>query len=206
MTAAAPADLVLVRHAPTLQRPDVPSSQWQLAPGAMELAAALGMALSRMKLVPVGGAGPAGPIDVVVSSHEGKALATARTLAHFLGVPVAMGNDLEEHRRPAARFMEEAEFKRTMRRFFERSSVLVFGSETADEARTRFQAAIAAVAAERPGKRVAVVTHGTVITLALARANGLDPFTFWQGLSLPEALVVRSSDMRIVDRIKVEDA
>jgi broad specificity phosphatase PhoE len=67
----------------------------------------------------------------------------------------------------------------------------VFGSETADQAHQRFTRAVAGVLKRRPDQNVAVVAHGTVISLYIARAAGLDPFPFWKRLGLP-AFVVTS--------------
>lgn len=231
------ADLVLVRHAPTLPEKEVVSAAWILAPGAMEQTAALGQALKRRRLAaparaddplaataggrePVAsaprgrlGGGDAvtssidavvGSIDAVVSSVEPKALATARTLAGVLMVPLSTGADLEEHHRPKAALLEEAAWRRTMRRFFANPEVLVFGSETALEAGARIRRGVKAALNARPGQRLAVVSHGTVLTLLLAEANELDPFELWSSLQMPEALLVSSEGMRIVERLKLE--
>lgn len=217
------ADLVLVRHAPTLPEKEVVSAAWILAPGAMEQTAALGQALKRRKLaaparvadesVDASGGQRTAPaearwkiagIDAVVSSVAPKALATARTLAGVLGVPLSTGADLEEHHRPKAALLEETAWRRTMRRFFANPEVLVFGTETAAEAGARMRRGVAAALSAKPGQRLAVVTHGTVLTLLLAQANEIDPFELWTSLQMPEALLVRSKDMRIVERLKLE--
>ena len=143
-------------------------------------------------------------IDAVVSSVEAKALATARTLAGVLGVPLSTGADLEEHHRPKAALLEEAAWRRTMKRFFANPEVLVFGGETAVEAGDRMRRGVKAALEARPGQRLALVSHGTVITLLLAEANELDPFELWSALQMPEALLVRSEDMLIVERLKLE--
>jgi len=206
VSAAGVGDMVLVRHAPTMPAPGVPAAAWRLAPGAMELTAALGMALARLRLAAPGGAGNLGPIDGLVASHEPKALATARTLGLVLGLQADVASGLEEHHRDKAPYLDDAEHKRTLRRFFERPGVLVFGSESADEARTRFVAGVDAALAAHPGRRLALVSHATVIALALARANGQDPFTLWGTLRSPEAIVVRRDGWRIVERLGLEDA
>jgi broad specificity phosphatase PhoE len=41
-----------------------------------------------------------------------------------------------------------------------------------------------------PDQTVAIVSHGTVITLYVARAAGVEPFAFWQGLGLPAFVVL----------------
>lgn len=112
-----------------------------------------------------------------------------------------VGADLEEHHRDRTVLMPEADWHRTIKRFFENPSVLLFGQETGDEARRRFERGLRAAQAEQAGKRLAVVSHATVITLLLAERNDLAPFEFWRTLRMPEALVVEADSLRLVDRL-----
>jgi broad specificity phosphatase PhoE len=54
----------------------------------------------------------------------------------------------------------------------------------------RFEAAIRALAAEAPHESAAVVTHGTVLSLLVAKHNGLQAFAFWDALTLPSYVVL----------------
>lgn len=202
MISAGP-DVVLVRHAASVPTSGVAPDVWGLAPGAMEQTAALGLALATVRLERPGAPGRPG-IDAVIASRELKAVATARSLAHVLRAEVGTAPGLEEHHRPASQLLERAEFERTIRRFFTSPDALVFGEETANEASARFRAALGSLLAARPGQRLAVVTHGTVLTLLLAGPNDIAPFELWSSLAMPEALVVRSGDWRILERLKVE--
>lgn len=196
-------DLVLVRHAPTVPVSGVRPESWSLAPGAMEETAALGLALAKVRLERPGA--PVGPgIDAVIASRELKAVATARSLAHALGAELSTAPGLEEHHRSASQLLERSEFERTIRRLSASPDALVFGEETAHEAGARFRDAVTAVLESRAEQRLAIVSHGTVLTLLLAAPNGLDPFSLWSSLSMPEALVVRSADWRIVERLKLQ--
>ena len=64
------------------------------------------------------------------------------------------------------------------------------GTESADYAHARFLAAVRAAQSESPGEDIAVVAHGTVITLLVSRANGLEPYPLWERLGLPSVLVL----------------
>jgi hypothetical protein len=44
---------------------------------------------------------------------------------------------------------------------------------------------------------IVVVTHGTVLTLAVAERCMLDPFHFWQRLGLPSAVSLTVPDMTL---------
>jgi broad specificity phosphatase PhoE len=91
---------------------------------------------------------------------------------------------------------------------FEHPQGLVFGSETADEAHRRFAEAVAGVIAKYPSGNLAVVSHGTVMTLFVARIVDLEPFPFWKRLGLP-ALVVLSLPgfglLKVMEGVDVSD-
>jgi broad specificity phosphatase PhoE len=74
----------------------------------------------------------------------------------------------------------------------------VFGDETADAAYARFAAALARQTA-KGARDVMIVTHGTILTLYLARVAGVDPFPFWKALATPAAIVLESGQIRILD-------
>jgi broad specificity phosphatase PhoE len=78
---------------------------------------------------------------------------------------------------------------------------LVFGNETGEQARTRFTQAINTLLTQHPSDTLAIVSHGTVLTLFLAHHNPhLDPIPFWQQLKLPDLVVVSLPDMKIIER------
>jgi len=197
-------DLVLVRHGRTEPQPGVPAASWVLARSALDEVRRLAEALARE----AGGRVDASldapvdaPVDAVVTSSEPKAIATGRALARAWRVPATIGHDLEEHHRGATPVLAPEAWRQTIRRFFAQPDVLVFGSETAHEAVARFERGVYAALAERPGKRLALVTHGTVLAATLAKANGLDAFALWSSLGMPEALLVRAADLRLVGRV-----
>ena len=182
--------LVLVRHAPTVPQAGVNSAQWSLEAGAAELTEELAAQLA-----------PNYPVDLVVTSHEPKAVGTGRTLAQRLGVRAVTAPDLEEHHRKRTALMDEAEWQRTLKRFFGSPHVLLFGQETGAEARRRFERGLRSVQAGNHGKRLAVVSHATVLTLLLAGPNGLAPYDLWRTFRMPEAVVVEAESLKIIERL-----
>ena len=67
----------------------------------------------------------------------------------------------------------------------------MYGLETANAAYARFAQAVDQIVEKHPDRNIAVVAHGTVITLfAQHRAQVIDPFTFWQRLDLPSFVVL----------------
>jgi broad specificity phosphatase PhoE len=80
-----------------------------------------------------------------------------------------------------------------MRGFFASPADRVFGEESADECRTRFSAAIDAILSDEPAHNVAIVSHGTVISLYAAPFFNLQPIDLWQRIVWPSYLVIDTS-------------
>jgi broad specificity phosphatase PhoE len=97
---------------------------------------------------------------------------------------------LHEHNRTGVRFARDEEFGQAAGRFFENPDRFVWGNETAEEAGGRFEGAVRRVLDEREEKVVAMVAHGTVISLLVARHNDINAFGFWQRLGLPSLCVL----------------
>ena len=78
----------------------------------------------------------------------------------------------------------------------------MFGGETADVARERFARAVAQVLAAQASGNLAIVAHGTVITLLVAAHNDLEPFSFWKRLGLPSLVVLSLPGMALVEIVQ----
>jgi len=137
--------------------------------------------------------------NCIVSSPEPKAAETAAIIGGSAGLPVTLDDGLVEHRRPKLGFVSADDFEASIRRVFEHPSEQLFGGESADEAYARFQQAVA-----RHSKRpLIVVTHGTVLSLFVSRACGVDPLKLWSSLRLPEALVL-DADLQLAARLTAD--
>jgi broad specificity phosphatase PhoE len=163
--------LLLIRHSIPEIIPEVPAPQWRLGDEGRAAAAAFADRLRGYDL------------RFIASSREPKASETARILAEQIGAPWAVADGLHEHERSRVPFLHMDEWNRRAAEFLTRPDELVFGDETANQARARFRGAVARVLAEHPGGDVAVVAHGTVIALYV---DPPDPFAFWRGLTMPE--------------------
>jgi broad specificity phosphatase PhoE len=103
---------------------------------------------------------------------------------------------LHEHERPEARMLTREAFEQKIRDLFARPGELVFGAETADQARRRFTGALMRLVLQRPGD-IVVVTHGTVMALFVAEAAGMDPFVLWRRQEMPCAITLALPELRI---------
>lgn len=185
-------NLILIKHSMPHIEPEKPAAEWALSPHGYEQCVPLAQKLERYQ--------PA----AIVSSTELKARETARLVAETLDLPVEVMDNLHEHdRRENAPYSHDVnEFHQRVAAFFKQPDQLVFGLETADAAYSRFEGAIGEVLNRHPEQTVAVVTHGTVLSLFVSRKNHLDPFPLWRSLKLPAFVVLSLPDFRLVEVVE----
>ena len=189
--------LVLVKHSmPEIER-DKPASAWDLGD--------VGRCRARMLAERLSEFSP----KLVWSSREPKAVETAEIVAKALGVPVEIVDGLEEHHRDNVPFWDEREaFESAVERSLTGPDRLVFGTETANQARDRFTAALDKVIGVGHTDSI-VVTHGTVMTLYVASIAGVQMMSFWRRLGLPSYVVLTLPERRIqslIEDVTVEEA
>lgn len=165
--------LILIRHSRSQPIPGVDAQRWPLAAEGQERAAALAPRLA-----------PYRP-GVIFSSYERKAVQTAQIMAEALHIPYVLWPGLHEHVRTAVPYFDRATFLDLMHEFFARPDELIFGGETANEARARFEHALDDLLGSYPRRTIAAVSHGTVLSLFLAPLARRQPFDLWQRLGEP---------------------
>ncbi|OGG46764.1 MAG: hypothetical protein A3F84_18260 [Candidatus Handelsmanbacteria bacterium RIFCSPLOWO2_12_FULL_64_10] len=179
-------NLILIKHSLPEVVPDVAASWWRLSEEGRRRCRVLAEKLSDHRP------------EIIVGSIEPKAVETAQVIAEILDRPFEVVEGLHEHDRSNVGFLEKERFEGAVAGFFERPGEPVLGKETADQAHERFAKAIAGVMERYPNNRVAVVTHGTVMALFVARANELAPFPLWKRLGLPSFVVLAGPEMRLM--------
>ena len=175
--------LILIKHAAPEVVPSVPSEQWHLSEKGRASCTPLA---EQMR--------PFNPA-IIVSSTELKAVETAELVAPKLGIPHSTARDFHEHDRSNVPHMRSSEFISAMELFFRKPDELVLGRETAQRAEARFTRAVQNVLQQH--QDVAIVSHGTVIALLLARYSDRSAFQLWRELGLPSFAVLDAPDMRI---------
>ncbi len=123
---------------------------------------------------------------------------TASLTANDLGLQAVTADNLHEHVRTDGIFLSKHEFQLKVAAFFARPQELVFGRETADQAHARFRSALDQALLAHADKNIAVVAHGTVITLFVSRLSGQDPLQLWQRLDLPSVVILSLPERRLV--------
>lgn len=186
ITDSPPKNLLFVRHSAVQRNPEIPSREWPLSEDGRSRTRQIAPRLI-----------PHNPTRII-TSDEPKARETGQIIANELGLPWQPAANLHEHDRQGAPFFTSKEaFETAVAHFFNNLDTLVFGNETANQAFERFDTAVHHLIAAYPGDTLAIVTHGTVLTLFLARYNQFAPIPFWQKLQLPDLFVVSLPDMRL---------
>jgi broad specificity phosphatase PhoE len=178
--------LVLIKHSLPEIIPNVPASEWKLSETGRIRCKALAE-----KIVPYSP-------DMVISSVEPKAVETAQIIAKHISKTFHTFEGLHEHNRTGVDFVSKEQLEASVNAFFKFPEKLVFGNETALQAHERFSKAITSLENEYQNQNLAVVAHGTVITLFVAKAVGLEPFSFWKKLSLPSFVVFSLPQLELV--------
>lgn len=182
--------LILVKHSLPELVPDLPAARWRLAAEGRRRCAALADRLAGYDPV------------VIATSVEPKAGETATIVAARLGKPVVTVEGLHEHDRSNVAFLGDAAFRAAVVRCLSQPDDLVFGRETATEARQRFAAAVEGVVESYPDGNVAIVAHGTVIALFVAAHAGTDPVRLWRRLGLPSFVVLSLPALRLLSVVE----
>ena len=177
--------IVLVRHAKPRIQENIPSSQWKLSPEGAEAATGLAEHLREFQF------------SHIASSPEPKAVGTAQAIASRIGLAVAIDEGFAEHSRKSVGFVSRDEVEAGIAALFANPGRLVFGDETANECFYRFQQALDRQVAKSTGDVIAA-THGTILSVYVARTLGIDPMPFWRRLGLPCAIVLSGKELRVV--------
>jgi broad specificity phosphatase PhoE len=178
--------LILVKHALPEIIPTLPARQWHLSEVGRAQCVLLADQLATYA--------PA----VLVSSVEPKALETAQLVAYSMHTNVQVVDGLHEHDRSHTPWLGPEEFANAVAAFFQRPAELVMGCETAHQAFERFARTMAEVLSQHAEQNVVVVTHGTVLTLFVAHATGIEPLALWQRLGLPSFVVLKLPQFELV--------
>lgn len=182
--------LTLVKHAKPAVQQEHPANAWSLSEEGQLDAERLAGALSVYN--------PA----VIVTSVEPKAQETGQIIATRLGRTLETTAGLHEHARATAGWLGAEEFERAIASLFASPDQLVFGEETADQARERFTQAVHATLKRHAQGNVTIVAHGTVISLFVAAQTGRDGYSLWRRLGLPSYVVLTLPDFTVFESVE----
>ncbi len=170
--------LILVKHSLPEIVENVPAREWKLSAEGRVRAQRLAERLNQYQP------------EVIVSSIELKAKETAEIIARKYKLELHIVEGLHEHDRSKTMYLSQDEFQAAVRVFFEKPNILVFGDEAANDCHTRFDQAVRSVLNYYGDKTIAVVAHGTVISLFVSGLTGISDFFLWNELDLPSFVVL----------------
>ncbi len=182
--------LILIKHAMPQVDVETPAHQWRLHPEGVAASGTLAERLVSARYAPTR----------IVASLEPKATETGSIIAERLHLPFATAEGLHEHDRRDAGFLAREKFAAHMRDLFAQPDAVVFGSESASAALARYAAAIDGLIAEEPGDGdVVIVSHGTVMSLFVAKRSHVDATELWASLGLPSYIALELPNYRIIE-------
>ncbi len=177
--------LILIRHAQPQITPTQPSHTWPLSEEGRHQCEVLAEQLR-----------PHHPTRIITST-ELKAQQTGQIVAARLGLPIGTSEGLQEQERSQVGYMDAAAFKTQIARLLTERDQLVFGQETGLQAQHRFTEAVIHLLDYYPNDTLALVTHGTIMTLFVSAFNDLDSVAFWCNLTLPDFLLLDNISFRL---------
>lgn len=164
--------LILIKHAFPIFEPSKPAGYWVLG--------SEGKAQSKLLVERIKHYSPFS----LFSSDEPKAIQTAEIISGEFDVKFQTLEGLREINRPALPLLSEEEYVKLNREIFKNPDEPVIGNESARKALNRFDSEIDENVEEDLKKRnVAIISHGTVISLFVAKYNAIDVFQLWKNLS-----------------------
>lgn len=183
--------LILIKHSLPEIDENVPAREWGLSSAGLIRAKSLVEKLQ-----------PHRP-ELIFSSLEIKAQQTAGILAESLELGILTAPGLQEHDRIGIPFYSQDEFHILVKTFFERPDELVFGNETAHQALGRFRKSIEMILESHNDKKVAVVSHGTVISLFVSWLTGVVGYLVWKELSLPSFVELDIQNRKLLNTVNI---
>ena len=135
--------LILIKHA----RPQIDETQsapdWHLSDSGRASCTPLAEALRPYKP------------DLLITSEEPKARETGQLVADALQIPYSSAPNFHEHDRKGVLFIPQETWHTTVKTFFAHPNDLIFGNETANQARLRFTRAVEKTVQTHPHKTIA---------------------------------------------------
>lgn len=137
----------------------------------------------------------------MASSDEPKATVTASIVASQLNIQTPLITDAAfgETRRETVPYYDSIDdFQSAIRDAMFSPNRVLFGEESFTDARLRFTRGLHQLVAAHHDQTLAVVTHGTVMALALGYFCGSDPYPLWLKLGMP-AYAVLTPNLDVLD-------
>jgi 2,3-bisphosphoglycerate-dependent phosphoglycerate mutase len=138
-------------------------------------------------------------IDVVASSTFVRAVETVRPLADYLNKEILQFEDLVE--RPIASLkyeISEEELVKGIEKSFTDIDYCLAEGETTRQAQSRSVPTFKHILSEYKGKKVAIGTHGNIMTILLKYFDDSYGYDFWKQTSKPDIYKLEFEDFKLL--------
>lgn len=137
-------------------------------------------------------------VAALYSSNQAKAMDPARAIGMRYDIPITSMPGLAEIRRGAEIYHSTGDYNSILDKFFSSPDFSIQGWERSGEALTRFQQAVDEIIGQHPDKSVAVLSHGTILTLYTAMLEQQPPtLKLWHQIDFASVCTVDIETMRL---------
>jgi 2,3-bisphosphoglycerate-dependent phosphoglycerate mutase len=179
--------LYLIRHPRTHVDPNRQSHEWVLSDSG------------RIELNTLAHAPFWNQVAAVYSSPQTKAIEPARVIGDKHNISVATLPGLAEVWRGTDPYLGTEEFNAALSAYFSESELAIAGWERPTDATQRFKEAVQEIVTEHPADSVALLSHGTILTLYTAMLDSEAPNVVrWRSIQPASVAAVDVQTMRLV--------
>jgi len=173
--------LLLVKHSNSNHNPHQSSLEWGLTDEGIARCQALATHIA-----------PYHPRRLFSSTLKRSQQTAKLVSAELNDIPIIKNPLLVEHsRKTNAPYGSVETFHENLKQLFAQPDTLIFGDETANQARDRFTQGVNAVLKQAdPDENIVIIAHGTVNVLFTAQHNDIDSYDLWLRLKLPSIIVL----------------
>lgn len=173
--------LLLVKHSNSNHNPHQLSHQWGLTDDGIARCQALATHIA-----------PYHPRRLFASTMLKTQQTAERVSAELNDIPIIKNPLLEEHSRQSnAPYGTVDAFHENLKQLFAQPDTLIYGDETANQARDRFTQGVNSVLKQADAdENIVIIAHGTVNVLFTAQHNAIDSYDLWLRLKLPSIIVL----------------
>lgn len=139
-------------------------------------------------------------INLIVSSPYARAVLTVEGLAERLNLEIQSIEELgERHFAGENYIISDEEFMPAIRDSFSDPNYSLPGGESAADCQNRSVAALQTILEEYKGKKIAIGTHGNVMTLMMQYFDSNYGFDFWIQTKKPDIYKMEFEDLELKD-------
>jgi len=183
-----PRIIVLIRHSNTQPDPNSVSKNWTLTEDGEANALKLSSRLTEYN------------ITKIYASEEPKACATGEIIGHELGLSYEIAEGLHETRRETAPFYDSKDdFIQAVKVAMDSPDEILYGEEAFADALKRFETSLNTLIFNHPQENLAIVSHGTVMSLFISKILGMNTYSVWQCLGMPAYIAFKLPDWQLVE-------